>query len=347
MITKNKFAIIKKFDNKYIVSTSSLILIAIIGFIDYITAPELSFSFFYLIPISLISFYRETRLVSVILCSALASFLWFYADFNTRDYTNILFPFWNSFVRLVIFLSVGTLLFYLKEKNKKLKALGDEKNKFIGVAAHDLRTPIGGIYSFSDLLISNHKKTLVPEVHNIISLIRSMSDSALVLLQNLLDVSKIESGKIELKLANQDYIAFIKQQVLLNQIIAKPKNISIDLITNYNNIIINFDQHYLVEVINNLLSNAIKYSEKNSEIVVNISINDDKKVLTEVIDKGRGIPENEQLKLFRYFQTASTQPTDGEKSTGLGLAIAKQIITLHNGEINVKSKVNEGSNFYY
>jgi signal transduction histidine kinase len=162
-----------------------------------------------------------------------------------------------------------------------------------------------------------------------------------------LDVSKIESGKVELKITTQDYISFIKQQIFMNQLLAKNKNITIHLDSPTDNIISDFDKHYLSEVIDNLLSNAIKYSNNNSEIDVKISMPDNKQLLIEVIDKGIGIAEGEQKKLFNYFQTISTRPTAGEQSTGLGLAIAKQIIKLHNGEIGVKSIQNQGSNFYF
>jgi len=162
-----------------------------------------------------------------------------------------------------------------------------------------------------------------------------------------LDVSKIESGKVELKLETQDYLSFIKKQISLNQILARHKNITILLSTDRDSIIADFDNHYLSEAIDNLLSNAIKYSYNNSEILVKISLPDDRKILTEVIDKGQGIPEAEQQNLFSYFHTTSTRPTGGETSTGLGLAIVKRIITLHKGAIEVKSVIGQGSNFYF
>jgi len=133
----------------------------------------------------------------------------------------------------------------------------------------------------------------------------------------------------------------------MNQLLAKNKNITIHLNSPTENLTLDFDKHYLSEVIDNLLSNAIKYSNNNGEIDVKILMPDNKKTITEVIDKGIGISEEEQQKLFNYFQTTSTRPTAGEQSTGLGLAIAKQIIKLHNGEIGVKSIRDQGSNFYF
>ena len=101
------------------------------------------------------------------------------------------------------------------------------------------------------------------------------------------------------------------------------------------------------EVINNLISNAIKFSIPKSEIVIKVSLTKNDKIKTEVIDKGEGIPKEEQYKLFKYFQKTSTKPTAGESSTGLGLAISKKIVIEHGGEIGVISEIDEGSNFYF
>jgi signal transduction histidine kinase len=346
--------VIGKIENRLTILAITLLIIALLGFLDYKTGEELSFSIFYLIPISLLSLYRGTKVTSILISAFFASILWFLAEYYTREYSNLFFPVWNAFARLVMYSAIGLLLLYLKEKDKRvnlvnsnLKALNEEKNKFIGIAAHDLRSPISGIYSLSDLLINEYKNNVSPKVLELLNLIRTMSNNTIIVLQNLLDVSKIESGKVELKLMTQDYISFIRHQIFLNQILAKHKNISISLQSRIDSIMINFDNHYFSEAIDNFLSNAIKYSYNNSEIIVKISLPDDKHLLTEVIDKGKGIEEGEQQKLFNYFQKTSTRPTGGEISTGLGLAIAKKIITLHNGEIGVKSVLDQGSNFYF
>jgi signal transduction histidine kinase len=319
----------------------------IIGFIDYISGPELSFAIFYLIPLALLALYRGTTVILIIISSVFASILWFVAEYTSRDYSHIFFPVWNAFVRLSIFLIVGFLLFSYKEKLKKLKAFNIEKNKFIGMASHDLRSPLSGIHAFSNLLLTEYHARLNPEASEIIHLIKTMSSNCLELIKDLLDISKIESGNIELHYEKQDYIAFIKEQIRINQLLAKNKNITLSLQSQKDSIQAEFDNHYFTEVIGNLLSNAIKYSHKNSDIIIKISIENQHQILTEVIDKGQGIPENEQQKLFNYFQRTSTQPTDGEQSTGLGLAITKKIITHHNGQIGVKSILNQGSNFYF
>jgi len=346
--------IIGKLENRFIVLLITLLIITLIGFLDYITGEELSFSIFYLIPISLLSLYRGTTVVSPIIGSSYAAILWFLSEYFTGTYSSIFYPVWNASARLMMYMAIGMLLFYLKEKDKKLNlvnsnltALNEEKNKFIGIAAHDLRNPVGGISSLTELLIADYKDSVKPRVIELLEIIKSLSNTTMAVLMDLLDVTKIESGKVELQLKSQDYIEFIKHQIFLNQILARHKNITIRLNTSIENIIAEFDSHFLSEAVDNLLTNAIKYSYNDSKITVKISLPNKIQILTEVIDKGKGIPEEEQQWLFNYFQKTSTQPTGGETSTGLGLAIVKKIITLHKGEVGVKSVPGEGSNFYY
>lgn len=343
-----------KLKNKLVILFFSFLLIIIIGIIDYVTSTELTLSVFYLIPISLHALYKGTDRVLVIINSFLASLVWALIIYQDKYYSSNFYTIWNAFIIFSFFLTTGLLLFFIKKKyeeikelNQHLAQLNEEKNKFIGIAAHDLRSPIAIINSFSDLLLTDYSKSANPESSRIVGYIKETSDNALVLLKNLLDISVIESGKINISLKKQHYYEFIKKSISLNQILADKKNIIITLETVEEEIILNFDEHYLSEVINNLLSNAIKYSPSNSDITIRITMTEKESVLTEVIDKGRGIPAEEQFKLFNYFQKTTTTPTSGEKSTGLGLAIAKKIIQEHSGFIGVNSIFGYGSNFYY
>ena len=339
--------------NKYVVFFCCLVAILLIGYFDYITLPEFAFSFFYLIPIALLSIYKKSTLTEILFCTFLSTVLWFVADFSTREYSSLFYPIWNAFVRLLIFSSFGVLIFHLRMKQNKLdmintnlNVINDEKNRIIGITAHDVRNPLSNIFAFSDLLITEHRDTVHPEVLEGLEVMRSASGDTLKVLENLLDLSKIESGVIKLKIQRQDYVSFVISQIALYKILSSSKNISVKFSAPSENILVDFDEHYLSEVTGNLLSNAIKYSAIGTEINVIVSV-DKNKVLTEVIDKGKGIPEKEQHKLFNYFQTASSKPTGGEKSTGLGLAIAKKIVLLHNGEIGLTSAANSGAVFYY
>ena len=341
-------------ENRFVVLLFTLVIIIAVAYLDYITGSTLTFSFFYIIPISFLALYKRTTYVEIFACAIVSSLLWFWAEYAGRHSSNISITIFSAFIRFLIFNIIGLLIFYLKQKQKQvdilnthLKHINQEKNKFLGIVAHDLRNPLGNINAFSDYLINENKGKVNTELIDILSLIKKLSSNTMAVLDNLLDISKIESGKIELSLQSEDLIDFIKQHIHFNQRLAKQKQIVINYSSNLKKLITKFDNKHLSEVIDNLLSNAIKYSKPNSEIVVKISQMENKKVLTEIIDSGVGIPEAEQKKLFRYFQTASTKPTAGEKSTGLGLAIAKQLINLHRGEIGLKSSKKNGSNFYF
>ncbi|WP_366183472.1 HAMP domain-containing sensor histidine kinase [Flavobacterium ovatum] len=340
-------------NNRTINTVLAVIFILTIGVIDYNTGTEMAFSLFYIGPIVLLSLHNKVQIQEIFLCATIAAISWSYSEYSNVILSHVFFPIWNSFVRFAIYLTIGLLFFRFKEKerkirlvNKKLNELNLEKNKFIGIAAHDLANPIASIYAFSDLLIENKLENTEEDINEGLQIIKDLSSNTLGVLKNLLNVSVIESGKIDLKIETHNYIDFIKKQIIYNQIIAKNKSINIHLETDSQLAILLFDDHYLSEVTSNLLSNAIKFSYSGGKIIVKVSQKEGF-IVTEIIDQGKGIPQNEQEKLFYYFQKSSTQPTQGESSTGLGLAIAKQIVDLHKGSIGLKSTLNEGSNFYF
>lgn len=346
--------VIKKVENKLVLNLFSFVIILFIGFLDYFTGEELSFSIFYIFPIAFISLYKNTKKSTVILNAVFASIIWLIVEYNNHQYSSSIFLIWNSIVRLAFFLIIGLLSLILKEKykeikkmNKNLKELNIQINKFVGIAAHDLRNPVSAIYSFSDIIISKYGSQLSQKISEYLKSIKNLSGNTLELLEDLLDISKIESGIIEIKAEKQDYIKFIEYNISINQLIADKKEITINFESSEKELISNFDNKYLSEVINNLLTNAIKYSNPKSDILVKVSLVGSESIKTEVIDKGPGIPENEQDKLFGYFQTTSIRPTFNEKSTGLGLAIAKKIVVEHHGTISLHSEPGKGSNFYY
>ncbi|TFF63815.1 MAG: ATP-binding protein [Promethearchaeota archaeon] len=110
---------------------------------------------------------------------------------------------------------------------------------------------------------------------------------------------------------------------------------------------INIDKIRIQQVVNNLLDNAIKFSPDNSQVIVRISNKNQRKIITEIIDFGPGIPEKEQYKLFKEYQKTNIKPPSGLKGTGLGLAIAKKIINKHKGKIGVTSEIGKFTNFYF
>jgi signal transduction histidine kinase len=242
--------------------------------------------------------------------------------------------------RLLYFITVLTK--ELDDQNQLLQTLNEQKNEFLGIAAHDLRNPIGVILGISNLL----EKQTGEEHKKYTEIISGTSSTMLQLINDLLDISKIESGKLDLKKNETDYIAFIKRNVKMNDYFAQNKNIGIVSEFGMENQLLSFDDGKIDQVLNNLIGNAIKYSNPDTTITVKV-FKEENKIVTQIMDNGQGIPEQEINDIFKPFKRTSVKPTSGESSHGLGLAIVKKIVEGHNGEVGVSSVVGKGSNFYF
>ena len=234
----------------------------------------------------------------------------------------------------------------LEEQNKKLIDLNQQKNRFLSIASHDLRNPVAAIQACSSLILQNFENPEQGESKKLLEIIYSKSQYALNLISDLLDYSKIESGKIDLFLQNHNYEDFVCLIIQNQQVIANSKNIRLSLNINGEIPDFKFDRNRIEQVINNLLDNAFKYSPDGSEIKIEIHPENDF-VVTKIIDHGPGIPENELTKIFEAFHKVENSYTLGKNGTGLGLAIVKKIIESHKGHVEVKSKLEEGSAFIF
>lgn len=233
----------------------------------------------------------------------------------------------------------------LQKKNAELVKLNDLKNQFLGMAAHDLRNPIGVILSYSEFLLEEAGEALGEEHRQFLTTIRKSSDFMLSMLNDLLDITKIESGRLELELESVDLIDLIEKNVVLNRVLAAKKAILIAFQHDTDLPPTPVDRGKIDQVLNNLISNAVKFSPAGTTVTVHAFRSGDQ-VTVSVKDEGPGIPEAERQKLFQPFSRTSVQSTGGEKSTGLGLAIAKKIILGHRGKIWVESGIGTGSTFY-
>ncbi len=232
----------------------------------------------------------------------------------------------------------------LERKNLQLAKLNLEKNHLLGMAAHDLRGPLGHISAFTDFILEEAE--LKKEHVEFLNIIKKTSKHLLNMVNNLLDVSKIESGKFELNYQSFDLVQHIVGITDINRTNAQAKSLTLNVEARPSVIFISADADKLEQVMNNLLSNAIKFSKSGTNIMVLIERHD-RDVEVSVIDQGQGIPLDEQKKLFLPFQKTSVRGTAGEQSTGLGLAIIKKIIDAHKGTIRVDSKPGMGSTFSF
>lgn len=234
----------------------------------------------------------------------------------------------------------------LREKNAALEAMNTLKNEFLGMAAHDLRSPIGNIQSLAELLLENHESIRHDECREVAVVIHKLARGMVNLLNDLLDITTIESGKIDLQpmpVSMSPYLAEIQHY---HQRLAERKKIQLVTEVAENIPTVCFDQERIRQVLNNLLSNAIKFSPAHTLVRLTV-LPKPTGVEFSVIDQGQGIRVEEQSMLFGAFQRTSTKPTAGEHSTGLGLSICKKIVELHGGTIGVQSEVGRGSRFFF
>lgn len=233
----------------------------------------------------------------------------------------------------------------LSKKNHELAELNKLKNQFIGMAAHDLRSPLGNILNFCEF-IEEEPENLSSDQKEFISTIDSLATFMLNMVNELLDVTSIEQGEINLSKNDYDLITCINRVVYLNKSLADRKNIKINTPTFPQQLIVNIDKSKIEQVLTNLLTNAIKYSFPESIVDILIHQQADE-VAVSIRDHGQGIKSDELRLLFKPFQKTSTQATAGEKSIGLGLFIVKRIVEAHGGKITAESILNSGTTFTF
>ena len=227
---------------------------------------------------------------------------------------------------------------------KQLEDLNEEKDRFLSMAAHDLRNPLTAISGISNLLVELTRGVLDEEQRELLQHIEDSSGFMLQLIDDLLDISTIELGHIELARDELDLARVVEGCVARHRHLAGPKSIELACVGAFEPVRLLADERRLVQVLDNLLSNAIKYSPAGTTTTVRVGLEGDDAVFS-VSDEGPGIAEEEQPRLFEPFERASTRATGGEKSTGLGLAITKKIVEAHGGRVRLRSAVGAGATF--
>lgn len=246
-----------------------------------------------------------------------------------------------------LFLKIAAILSTTIEKSRlyqRLAELNQTKNRFLGIAAHDLRNPLSAVQGYTRLFLNGKLGALNQSQRKIVTRMQAACDRMLGLVEDLLDVSAIEAGSLDLKHQLVDIGEFLHDIYDMNYVIAQEKSIKLQLKIDDSIGIISFDPHRMAQAVNNLIGNAIKFSHPDTTVTI-VAICDNSKIKISVIDQGVGIPSDEIEQVFIEFGRCSSMPTAGEKSTGLGLAIVSRIIEAHGGTVHVESKLGQGSTF--
>ena len=231
-------------------------------------------------------------------------------------------------------------------QNAKLRELNDEKNEFLGIAAHDLKNPLSGIKGLAELIAMGNMEEA--EIIDFANHIKTSAEFMFGLITDLLDINSIEEGKLNLNCEVFPINALLNNAILEFKQRAEAKNI--ELISNIKTtyVMVNLDMPKTRQVIENIISNAIKFSPLNKQIYINSSVEKSNNfVLIEVQDQGPGISSEDMKKLFGKFARLSARPTADEHSTGLGLSIVKKLVEAMGGKIWCARQPGKGSSLKF
>lgn len=233
----------------------------------------------------------------------------------------------------------------LKESELRLRDMNQSKDKFFSIIAHDLKNPFNNVMGLSEILVNEIEEYSRQEIHELITLIYQSSNHGYSLLENLLEWSRSQTGRIRWQPEKTSLKQIANQCIELLDPLATTKKIRIEANIS-ENIKVFIDSNMITTVLRNLISNALKFTENNGCVKISATPKNDF-VEVQVTDTGIGISQKDIPKLFRIDINHSTVGTASEKGTGLGLIICKEFVEKHKGKIWVKSQLGKGSQFHF
>lgn len=263
----------------------------------------------------------------------------------------------------LLFLFIVLVYFYLKKdqellelraKYSNLEKLEDnqsEQNKrrddYMAMMVHELRSPLSVIKGSADLVIREDQALSTEQRFTLLGQIKQSSSDLLAIVNDILDVSKIESGRLEIRKVVGNIDKLLGEEAEYYMALAREKEILVKTELHASEAKVEFDEDRVKHVLNNLLSNALKFTENEGTVVVSSRVVDNRAVEVTVADNGRGIQDDIKGKLFNKFVQADSNMVAKDKGTGLGLVIAKGIIEAHGGAIWVEDNEPKGARFVF
>jgi signal transduction histidine kinase len=234
----------------------------------------------------------------------------------------------------------------VKLRTKELQDLNNTKDKFFSIIAHDLKNPFNTLLGFSDLLRSNYNDFDDNKRKEFIDILHITSQNGFSLLENLLEWSRSQTGRIKFEPEKLDLRLLLEEIITMIKSSAIKKNIDITNNISNNASSLLADENMVRTILRNLLSNAIKFTPSNGSVEIN-SQHSEGFIEISVKDSGVGMSEKEKNSLLRIDVNQSKKGTDNEEGTGLGLILCKEFVEKHGGKIWVKSEEGEGSTFTF
>ena len=226
------------------------------------------------------------------------------------------------------------------------KQMDKMKNEFISTVSHELRTPLTSIRGSLGLLSSGTVGELPESAKEMLKIASNNTERLLLLINDILDIQKIESGKMSFKFESVDLNSFIEEAIVAHAEYGKQHGVTYVYSNKLENVRIFADRDRLMQVMGNLLSNAAKFSHHGDKVEISVAVHNSDRLRISVTDYGSGIPDEFQPKLFERFTQSDSSDSRAKGGTGLGLSITKVIIEKHGGLIGFVSKEGIGSTFY-
>jgi signal transduction histidine kinase len=234
----------------------------------------------------------------------------------------------------------------LARKNEELRHLDELKSDFMATMSHELRTPLTSIIGYSDMLLSGMTGELNEKQAAFVDSILKGGEALLNLINDVLDLTKIEAGRLELNREAVDLRAALLGVLPVVKPRAQDKRIRISTFLPTDLPLVWADPAKLNQILLNLITNGIKYTHENGSVSVEARTQNDF-VEIWVNDTGIGIAREDQAKVFQRFTQIDSSATRSQGGTGLGLAIVRELVELHGGAIRLQSKLGKGSSFIF
>lgn len=235
----------------------------------------------------------------------------------------------------------------LEEAIRKWKELVEAQKEFTSTVSHELRTPLASIKTAIDLIMRKTVGEITSDQEEVLGRAQRNVNRLKRLIDDILDLTKIEAGKLQMNFIVND-IHKVIQEVVDSQIgVAQSRGLYLKVDFDRHVSSVPFDSDRMIQVLNNLLSNAIKFTKDGGVTVKTLDKSSENHIVVSVQDTGKGISQEDSSKLFQKFQQIESAEKNEEGGTGLGLAICKEIVTRHGGKIWVESKPGEGSTFSF
>ncbi len=235
----------------------------------------------------------------------------------------------------------------LESVNKKLTLMYEMQKDFTSTVSHELRTPLASIKAAIDLVIKRMVGDINPDQEEVLGRAKKNVDRLKRLIDDILDLTKMEIGKLKMNFISKDLHAVIEEVVENQKDVAHTRELYVKTDLKAKNHQLAFDSDRIIQVLNNLLSNALKFTKEGGVTITTIDQPQENAILVSVQDTGKGIAKTDMTKIFQKFQQLESSQDVEEGGTGLGLAITKEIINLHGGKIWVESKLGQGTTFSF